>query len=294
MIFDYRELFVILINLVILLTAYTFIYPYLKGNMKSIAYFDLALSWISLIFAWSIFWWSLAEFSFIFFDVNWFWFTILSYAILESLFFFRFFKGNFDVFDVNEPPVAVDIVLTLPKNVFSEALKLNKNLKEINFQNGESTPHISLSMWFVGDIYHFEELEVKLYEIANSLNKITLSLDKTRGDDIWDWLIWNSIALKESKELKDLFRKIEEEISEFYYCDWVFAFDGINDLTKKWVDGFYENKDPDNFIGHISVWIWDMEHKTYDNFTFNPSSIAVYTLWNYCTCREKVFEIELN
>ncbi len=52
-------------------------------RLKKIAKNDLAASGIVLIVAGSIFWGSGEQFSLLLFSVNWFWFTLIAYAVIE-------------------------------------------------------------------------------------------------------------------------------------------------------------------------------------------------------------------
>ena len=89
------ELIIILLNTVIVLVAYLLIYPKAAGSdVNKIAINDLIASAISIVVAGSMFWGSNQEFNVIFTNVNWFWFTILSYAAIEIPFMIWYCKKH--------------------------------------------------------------------------------------------------------------------------------------------------------------------------------------------------------
>jgi hypothetical protein len=78
------ELIIILLNAVVVPVAYLLIYPKAAGSdVNKIAINDVIASAISIVVAGSMFWGSNQEFNAIFTSVNWFWFTILTYAAIE-------------------------------------------------------------------------------------------------------------------------------------------------------------------------------------------------------------------
>lgn len=78
------ELAVILLNLVIIAVAYGSVYPKLAGNsFQRISICDMGASALALLIVGSKYWGSGAEFNLLIADVNWFWFTLLSYFVLE-------------------------------------------------------------------------------------------------------------------------------------------------------------------------------------------------------------------
>jgi len=89
------ELIIIGLNLVVIFIAYFVVYPKFCGSdgMK-IAYNDLAASGIVLFVTGSIFWGTGEQLSLILFSVNWFWFTLLTYLIIEIPLMLWYFKKH--------------------------------------------------------------------------------------------------------------------------------------------------------------------------------------------------------
>ena len=92
------ELAVILINLVIVLVAYLWIYPRFAGsNGAKISQNDIVASAVSLLVVGSVYWGSGQEFNALVMTLNWLWFTVLSFIVIEipvAVWYYR----KYDVF----------------------------------------------------------------------------------------------------------------------------------------------------------------------------------------------------
>ncbi len=89
--------------------------------------------------------------------------------------------------------------------------------------------------------------------------------------------------------LKEQLKDIRLDIPA--HKDMFYKKNNIEDITYTWVDK-YKNKELEkNF--HITLGIWEYNWNKNKTFEFNVLKIAVFQLWNYCTCKNKFFEIEL-
>uniref|UniRef100_A0A486XQZ2 Uncharacterized protein n=1 Tax=Rheinheimera sp. BAL341 TaxID=1708203 RepID=A0A486XQZ2_9GAMM len=89
------ELTVIVLNAIIILVAYLSVYPKLAGNsFTKISFYDLFASGLALAIVGSKYWGSGQQFSLLVADVNWFWFTLITYAIIEIPVMLWYFKKN--------------------------------------------------------------------------------------------------------------------------------------------------------------------------------------------------------
>lgn len=78
------ELQVILLNLIILCLAYFVIYPRYAGNdLKKVSIQDLIATVVSLAIVGSVYYDSGISFSLVLFEVNWAWFTVISFTLIE-------------------------------------------------------------------------------------------------------------------------------------------------------------------------------------------------------------------
>jgi hypothetical protein len=90
-----NESVVIFIVLATLAAGYLWIYPRYAGNdVKKMAWLDAGLGIIPLGFSALLFWESDPPFTFIFFETNWFLFTILALVALELPLFFWYLKAR--------------------------------------------------------------------------------------------------------------------------------------------------------------------------------------------------------
>jgi len=89
------EFIIILLNLCILSFSYLWFFPRIAGiNIQKLAKYDLLSSLVSLSISSYFFYNSFIDFNAIFFTLNWFWFTFLSFFILEIPFALWYFKKN--------------------------------------------------------------------------------------------------------------------------------------------------------------------------------------------------------
>ena len=87
------ELTVIGINLLITATAYLLLYPVVVGDSANkLVTYDLLLTTLSLLIVGSLFWGSGTRFSLLIAESNWFWFSLVTYAVVETPLMFRYIK----------------------------------------------------------------------------------------------------------------------------------------------------------------------------------------------------------
>ncbi|CAH9049895.1 hypothetical protein PSECIP111951_00508 [Pseudoalteromonas holothuriae] len=86
------EFNVIILNMIVLSIAYGLIYPYCANTLKKISLQDAIAASVSLSVVGSVFYHSDARFSFIFTDMNWFWFTLVTFIALEVPLFIWYAK----------------------------------------------------------------------------------------------------------------------------------------------------------------------------------------------------------
>ena len=84
---------ILALNLIIILVAYLSIYPKLAGNsINKISFYDLFTSGFALLVVGLNYWGSGQVFSLLFFNTNWFWFTIVTYGLIEVPIMVWYFK----------------------------------------------------------------------------------------------------------------------------------------------------------------------------------------------------------
>ena len=79
-----NELFIILINITIIFFCYFYLYPkYAGSTLKSLVAKDLFFSTFALLISGFIFWGKGIDFNALFFTTNWFWFSLLTFTVIE-------------------------------------------------------------------------------------------------------------------------------------------------------------------------------------------------------------------
>ena len=90
-----NESLVVFLVLVTLVTAYFWIYPtYAGSDVVKMAWLDLAVGAVPLAVTGVLFWESNPRFSLVFFETNWFLFTLITYTLLELPLFALYVKAR--------------------------------------------------------------------------------------------------------------------------------------------------------------------------------------------------------
>lgn len=92
---DSLEFTVIGLNFVIIIVGYLVVYPKFAGNsFKKIALCDLVATALSLLIVASQCWNTGYAFNMLVFEANWFWFTVITYLVIEIPFMQWYFKKH--------------------------------------------------------------------------------------------------------------------------------------------------------------------------------------------------------
>ncbi|UZR95576.1 hypothetical protein [Chondrinema litorale] len=196
---------------------------------------------------------------------------------------------------------AIDVVLLPAKNISNESITINQKL-----DNGSGIqqiplgtkylPHISLAMGGLKD----EEVDSFFKEVTAIANQFSaLSLHYTviechpndKGEAI------SGIAIEENVELQKLHETLviklesflKNEVSQLHFH----GDETTNASSVNWVNEYIAKHSFKQFSPHITLGTGIFS----GNFTPQNSltnRLAVCHLGNYCTCREVLFEVELD
>ena len=87
------ELSILVLNLIIIVVSYRSIYPKLAGDdIKKISLLDVLSSAFALLVVGLKYWDTSYDFNLFIYNTNWFWFTLLSYFLIEAPFIFWYIK----------------------------------------------------------------------------------------------------------------------------------------------------------------------------------------------------------
>ncbi len=93
------ELVVIMLNISIIFFSYLWLYPKVAGSdIYKVSTYDLVASVVAITISATLFWDSGIIFDAFFMTLNWFWFTLLTYFIIELPFIIWYFK-KYDMFN---------------------------------------------------------------------------------------------------------------------------------------------------------------------------------------------------
>lgn len=89
------ELTIIVLNLVLILFSYQVLYPAVVGNsLNRLIANDTMATLVAIMVAGSLYAGSGREFSLLFLTVNWFWFTLISYSVMELPLAMRYMRRH--------------------------------------------------------------------------------------------------------------------------------------------------------------------------------------------------------
>ena len=113
-------------------------------------------------------------------------------------------------------------------------------------------------------------------------------------EETWENIL--SLDLEKNIELNKLFEELQKKIKLLlnYWKineNMFFNSDKIEEISFKWVL-WYKNINEDNYSAHITLWInWAKKH-LWKKVNFTANKIALFQLWNYCTCSKLLFKKE--
>lgn len=204
-------------------------------------------------------------------------------------------------------PIAIDVLLTLPKDVYDQAIQLNRAILENNPNNftldDHHIPHITLLQCYVQE----NDLP-KIKQVLNGLFKTI------KNDTLWaDHLQYNkdktesfaSIGIKKSESLMALHKKSIALLEPYMISNgsqeaYVQNADGtpIDDFTIAYVPKFVSDHSYGNYNPHISLGVAEtsvldsLEQYGFRAMKFQVSSIGVYQLGNFGTARKLLWQVE--
>lgn len=208
--------------------------------------------------------------------------------------------------DEKKPNVlAIDVLLTLPADVYDQAIQLNRAILEKNPDNltldENHIPHITLLQCYIveSDIPKVEQLLTGLYKTIKKdslfANELQYNKDKTES--------FASIGIEKSKALMTLHKKTIALLEPYIITKgtqeaYVQNADGtpIDQFTIDYVPKFVSHYSYDNFNPHISLGVAkttlldSLEQNTFRATKFQATGVSVYQLGNYGTARKLLWE----
>ncbi len=201
--------------------------------------------------------------------------------------------------------IAIDVLLTLPEDVYDQAIQLNRAILDDNPNNftldENHIPHITLLQCYVqeSDLPKIEKLLSGLYQtIANE----TLWADHLQyAEDNEE--SFASIGIKKSESLLELHKKTIALLEPYILPKgsqkaYVQNADGspIDKFTMDYVPKFVSDYSYENFNPHISLGVAktsvldSLEQHNFRAVKFHASSISVYQLGNFGTARKLLWK----
>lgn len=201
--------------------------------------------------------------------------------------------------------VAIDVLLTLPEEMYAQALHLNKLMLENypkSIQLDENhIPHITLLQCFVHkkDLPEIGESLEGLFSMVE--NEILVAQEFVYSKDTDE--SFAMIRVEESKALIEIHQKTIELLKPFMLKNgtsesFVQNPDGspINEFTLAYVPRFVDSYSYENFDPHISLGVAETEFldslavEVFEVTVFQPKNLSVYWLGDSGTAQKLLWE----
>ena len=206
-----------------------------------------------------------------------------------------------------EEIIAIDVLLTLPKEMDQQAVQLNQAIVEDNRTNftldKNHIPHITLLQCYISesDLSNVTEALKGLYKTVEHdtlwANNLQYSKDKEES--------FSSIGIKKSKRLVTLHKKVIALVKPYIVTNgsqesYVKNTDGtpIDQFTIDYVPVFVAEHSFENYNPHISLGVAktslldSLNKNEFRPRKFHATSISVYQLGAFGTARKLLWESE--
>lgn len=215
----------------------------------------------------------------------------------------------FSVFNACAPNqkdvLAIDVLLTLPEDLYQQAISLNRSILEDNADNftldDNHIPHITLLQCYIleSDMPRIEKLLDGLYKTIENdtlwADHLQYSKDKAES--------FSSIGIKKSEPLMALHEKVIALLEPYILPSgsqtaYIQNADGapIDDFTIAYVPKFVSHYSFENFNPHISLGVAQtsvldsLAEHSFHRTKFHATSISVYQLGNFGTAQKLLWK----
>lgn len=197
--------------------------------------------------------------------------------------------------------IAIDIVLLPSDDMMDLSIEINKELlkkydNKIILDKKHCSPHISLCMWCIEqeDLSNIKNI---LSYLSKKYSFFELIAESLKWNIIPTWKVVSWLKIKNDKTLNKLQNEIMKKSYDYLSYkpekNMLFNPSEIENVTFGWII-WYEKiyNDPNLYRPHITVGFWESNNYNFP-INFEWYKLAIFQLWNYCTCRKKLFEVEL-
>lgn len=204
----------------------------------------------------------------------------------------------------HEKTIAVGVLLTLPKEVYEQALLLNRALLQSNPTNitldEKHIPHITLLQAYVYES-DLPAIEKKLDKFYKSIKKDTLAADRLQyNPDKKE--SFASIGIKRTASLMTLHEEIISQLEPYILTKgsqeaYVPNVDGtaIDDFTLAYVPKFVEAHSHDHYDPHISLGVApttvldSLATHQFHPMSFRAKGLGIYQLGAFGTAQNPIW-----
>ena len=200
--------------------------------------------------------------------------------------------------------IAINVLLTVPEDVYDQAIQLNRSLLENHPDNitldANHIPHITVLQCYVLEI-NLPKIEHLLHGLYKNIENDTLSVDELQyvKDKTESFA---SLGIEKSIPLMALHKKTIELLKPFFIINgsqesYVQNTDGtpIDKFTIAYVPKFVSHHSYENYNPHLSLGVAEtlvldsLEKHSFRVMKFKATSISVYQLGAFGTAQKLIW-----
>ncbi|MCK5624922.1 2'-5' RNA ligase family protein [Candidatus Pacearchaeota archaeon] len=191
--------------------------------------------------------------------------------------------------------IAIDILLIPSIEISEESIKLSESIvdsrNQILLNSKDCLPHISLAMFCTVE-ENISKINKIIQEIIQKYKPFKLKIIGLKTGETF-----SALEIEKTNELQKFHEEIIRKLSPFMNQKATKeAFvepSTINELTLGWVDNFKTTSCFEKYWPHITLGYGEVKKTSTILVNFTSSTIGIYQLGLFCTCRKKLTSIDL-
>lgn len=187
--------------------------------------------------------------------------------------------------------MAIDVVLLPSKEVSVGSIKLSESITDsqnkILLDPQNCVPHISLVMGCI-DVEKLDKIKKIVQEIIKKYEPLKFKIIGVRKRKTFA-----TLEIEKTEEIQalheEIFNKLKKFMNEKSTKDAFVEPTNINNLTLDLVDNFKKTSSLDKFWPHITLGYGEIKENLNIPKKFVSSTMGIYQLGVFCTCKKNLF-----
>jgi hypothetical protein len=192
---------------------------------------------------------------------------------------------------------AIDVVLLPSAEMMDKAIAINRELlqrgepKKMVLNKTNCLPHISMLMGCIAEVDFAKVCQI-IRNIASGYTVFHLQIAGAQQEGSSTVL-----TMQKDSRLQELHETIIKELTPFLSYDataeMLYNPPEVAPSSPEYINNFLKNASFENYSPHITVGSSPYQADIFP-IPFSASTLAICHLGNHCTCREVLYQVELN